>query len=291
MDKIIFGDNQFFGINHMSEEKAQAQAERFGDTNAIVKVIEIAYDSGIHAFMFSTHDKVRQICDYFRANSQKFADLTLYPAVPYPHKYADAVADKGIVGALRDTIFSGSSAKEIVSNIGRGGTAIISRDMMKAMRLLIDVEMKMFRNLNVRVVFLQNIVTDLLLGLGLRKVFLEFVSYIKQRYSPAEAGFLTMNLPALVDFLLECGIDNPIVCSSVNKIGYFMNPDRISCEQTIRTKVFRPMAMSILASGAVSPREAIEYVASLKNIKSIIFGASSRAHIVETKAIIERYLA
>lgn len=23
IDRIIFGDNQFFGINHMSEEKAQ----------------------------------------------------------------------------------------------------------------------------------------------------------------------------------------------------------------------------------------------------------------------------
>jgi len=37
MDRIIFGDNQFFGINHMSEEKAQAQAERFKDVSALLK--------------------------------------------------------------------------------------------------------------------------------------------------------------------------------------------------------------------------------------------------------------
>jgi len=37
---VIFGDNQFFGINHMSEEKAQAQAERFKDIGAIIKVID-----------------------------------------------------------------------------------------------------------------------------------------------------------------------------------------------------------------------------------------------------------
>ena len=36
MDRIIFGDNQFFGINHMSEEKAQAQAERFKDSQTII---------------------------------------------------------------------------------------------------------------------------------------------------------------------------------------------------------------------------------------------------------------
>jgi len=31
LDRIIFGDNQFFGINHMSEDKAQALAEKFKD--------------------------------------------------------------------------------------------------------------------------------------------------------------------------------------------------------------------------------------------------------------------
>jgi hypothetical protein len=31
MDRVLFGDNQFFGVNHMSEEKARAQAMRFQD--------------------------------------------------------------------------------------------------------------------------------------------------------------------------------------------------------------------------------------------------------------------
>ena len=31
MDRLLFGDNQFFGVNHMSEEKARAQAMRFQD--------------------------------------------------------------------------------------------------------------------------------------------------------------------------------------------------------------------------------------------------------------------
>ena len=32
MDRILFGDNQFFGVNHMSEEKARAQSMKFRDT-------------------------------------------------------------------------------------------------------------------------------------------------------------------------------------------------------------------------------------------------------------------
>ena len=46
MDKLLFGDNQFFGINHMSEEKARAQAMRFQRTDAIMDVLDVAYDSG-----------------------------------------------------------------------------------------------------------------------------------------------------------------------------------------------------------------------------------------------------
>jgi len=287
MDKIIFGDNQFFGINHMSEEKAQAQSEHFKDIGTIIQVIDTAYDAGIHAFMFNTHDRVAELCDHFRANPDRYADLRLYPSLPYAHKYANSVNEKGIVGTLKDVIFPGSSIGEVFGAIARGGKSIIKQDIIEIMKLLIDIELRMFRGLNIKAVFLQNIVTDLMLGLGIREVFIEFTKYIKDKYG-VEPAFNSMNMPKLVDFLLECGIENPIVCSSVNKIGYLMNPDISAYEETIETKPFRPMAMSILASGAVSPREAIDYVVSQKNIRSIVFGASSPAHIIQTKEMIEQ---
>lgn len=287
MDRIIFGDNQFFGINHMSEDKAQAQTERFKDLAEVIKVIDIAYDCGIHAFMFNTHDRVSEICDHFRSAPERYSDLRLYPSMPYAHKYADAVAEKGIFGALNDFIFANSSVKQAMETLYRGGKIFFTKDMMEIMRVLVDTEMKMFRGLNVKVVFLQNIVTDLLLGMEVKECFIEFAAHIKKKYD-AEAGFNTMNMPKLVDFLLDCGIENPIVCSAINKIGYLMSPDKESYEQVINSRPFRPMAMSIMASGAVPPREAIEYVARQKNIRGIVFGASSRKHIEETKKIIEQ---
>ena len=39
MDRLLFGDNQFFGVNHMSEEKARAQAMRFQDLDAVMQVL------------------------------------------------------------------------------------------------------------------------------------------------------------------------------------------------------------------------------------------------------------
>ena len=35
MDKVLFGDNQFFAVNHASDEKSRAQAIRFKDDSAI----------------------------------------------------------------------------------------------------------------------------------------------------------------------------------------------------------------------------------------------------------------
>ena len=288
LDRIIFGDNQFFGINHRSEEKAQEQAERFKDLNAIIRVVDTAYESGVHAFMFTTHDKVADLCDHFRAHPARYSDLRLYPSMPYAHKYANAVNEKGMIGALNDFLFSGRTVGQAFTTLLRSGRSIIGRDVIEVMRLLVDAEMRMFEGLNVRAIFLQNIVTDLLLGLKAKAVMVEFANHVRSAYG-VDPAFNTMNMPRLVDFLLDGGIDNPIVCSAINKIGYLMHPDKSTYEETIRTRHFRPMAMSILASGAVSPQEAVEYVAGLENVESVVFGASSRIHILDTKRLIEKH--
>jgi hypothetical protein len=46
--------------------------------------------------------------------------------------------------------------------------------------------------------------------------------------------------------------------------------------------------MSVLASGAILPAEAIEWVCGMKGLQSIVFGASSKANIVQTKELIEQ---
>ena len=61
MERILFGDNQFFGVNHMSEEKARAQAMQFRDTPSIMRVLDCAYDHGIKVFMCTTHDRIASL--------------------------------------------------------------------------------------------------------------------------------------------------------------------------------------------------------------------------------------
>jgi hypothetical protein len=39
MDKIIFGDNQFFGVNHMSEQTSIKQSQKFKSADDIFKTL------------------------------------------------------------------------------------------------------------------------------------------------------------------------------------------------------------------------------------------------------------
>jgi hypothetical protein len=283
MDRILFGDNQFFGVNHMSEEKARAQSMRFKDSQSIMKVLDIAYEAGIKTFMCTTHDRIADICNIIRQNPTRYADFKFYPGMPYAHKYANAVTEDGVLKALKKF-----TSGNVLGTIFRGGKAIAKQDVIALMKLLVDTEMKMFEGLSTEIIFLQNVMVDLLLGLNLQKVFVEFARYIKERYH-AEPGFFTMNLPLLLDVLEDCGVENPIICSSINKSGFRMCGGRTLYEKVIAERKFRPIAMSILASGAIPPKEAVEYICSLKDVRSIVFGASSKNHILQTKDLIDEY--
>jgi hypothetical protein len=282
MDRLLFGDNQFFGVNHMSEEKARAQAMRFRDAAAVIEVLDAALDEGIRTFMCTTHDRIGEVCAHMRGNPARYRDYVFYPCMPYAHKYNDAVAELGMLGALKKFL----PAKGLLDAAVQGGLAFANKDIERVMKLLIDAEMKMFEGLNTPVIFLQNVVVDFLMGLGFKDAFRVFAEHVAARYG-AEPGFITMNLPRLLDLLDELGVDNPIVCANINKIEFRMCGGREAYERAIATRRFRPIAMSVFASGALAPREALEYVCAQKGIRSIVFGASSRSNIRSTRQLVQ----
>jgi hypothetical protein len=136
------------------------------------------------------------------------------------------------------------------------------------------------------VIWLQNVIVDLLLGLQFNDAFKIFADHVRDRYN-AEPGFITMNLPRLLDTLQSVGIANPLVCSNINKIGFRMSGGIAAYQESLAAHDFRAVAMSVFASGAIPAREAIEWVFDQPNIESIVFGASSTANILSTKALVE----
>jgi hypothetical protein len=284
MEKLIFGDNQFFGVNHMSEEKARAQTIRFQSTSAIMETLDMAYDEGIRAFMCTTHDRVAEICAVVRANPERYKDFVFYPCMPYAHKYANAVTDYGMIGAL--THFMPEDG--VVTTLLRTGASLASKDVEGIAKVLIDTEMKMFSGLKTPIIFMQNVFTDLLLGMGFTSAFRIFHDHVVQRYG-AEPGYITMNMPMLADALAAEGIENPIICSNINKIGFRMSGGIERYVEVLQTRQLRAIAMSVYASGAIPSGEAISWVSDLPNVQAIVFGASSRANIRNTCELVGRH--
>lgn len=284
MDRILFGDNQFFGVNHMSEEKARAQAMRFQSQDAVLSVLQNALQAGAGGFMCTTHDLIEKIADEVRAHPAQWEGFTFYPGMPYAHKYANAVTELGYFDAVRKFL----PKDNLLDTALRGGKAVLGRNIEGMMTLLVDAEMKMFDGLPTPVVFLQNVVTDLIQGLGFVDAFRVFSDHIKAKYN-AEAGFITMNLPKLLPILAQAGIENPIVCANVNKIAFRMSGGIEAYRDAVKANPARVIAMSVLASGGVPAREAIEWVVQESYVESILFGASSKANIDNTVALIREY--
>lgn len=285
MDRILFGDNQFFGVNHMSEEKARQQAMRFQDLDEIMRVLESARDLGAGGFMCTTHDRISEVADRIRAEPAKWEGFNMYPGMPYAHKYANAVTELGYFDALRKFL----PKDGLVDTLLRGSKAIATQDMSMVIGLLVDAEMKMFHGLKTPVVFLQNVVTDLVIGLGAVDAFAAFAQHVQKKYK-AEPGFITMNVPKLLPMLDAAGVKQPIVCANVNKIGFRMSGGIEGYRRAAERYDPRVIAMSIFASGALSPREAIDWVLDEPYVQSIVFGASSRANIQNTIGLIKEKL-
>lgn len=284
MDKLLYGDNQFFGVNHMSEEKARAQSMRFQDIQAVIDTIDIAYDAGVRTLMCTTHDRIGLVCDHMRADPERYADFLFYPGMPYAHKYANAVTEEGLLGSVKKFL----PDEGLMNAMFRGATSFARKDIEGIITLLIDAEMKMFQGLKTPVIFLQNVVVDFVMGLGAHESFRIFADHVKKRYN-AEPGFITMNTPRLLDVLEKLGIDNPIVCSNINKIGFRMCGGVDAYVDALKNRRFRAIAMSVFASGALDPEEAIRWVCELPNIESIVFGASSAGNIRRTRDLVEKY--
>lgn len=284
MDKVLFGDNQFFAVNHASDEKARAQSIQFKEDAAIIKVLDQAIELGLNTFMCTTHDRIGNICNHLRSNPEKYRNFKIYPCMPYAHKYANAVTELGILGTVKQYV-----PGNLFGSFAKGGIAFLNKDFIKLMELLIDAEMKMFKGIHTPVIFIQNVLVDMILGLKMFEVFKEYDSYIRKKYN-SEPGYITMNMPALLDALNSVGIENPIICSSINKIGFRMSGGIEIYEKYLNEKQFRPIAMQVLAAGALKPKEAIEYLGKFPKIESVLFGASSKSHIKETKELIEKNL-
>lgn len=282
MDRILFGDNQFYGVNHLSDEKGKQTAIKFGNPKSVLDFLGYGIDEGINTFVCSTRPQIIPLMEMIRHDA-RFKNYKVYPTIPDVHKYNTALSEFGVMGTIKNIL-----PNNLFSFLAKGGVAFATNDILTMLEIVVDLEMKIFDKISSDVVFIQNNITDLILGLGMKDVFVTFSNYIRKKHN-AEPGFMTMNLPRLVDFLEYAGVKDPIICSSINKAGFRMFGGKELYENYIINKPYRYVAMQPLAAGALTPADAFKYLCQFANIKSILFGSSNKTHIKITKDIILQY--
>lgn len=282
--RVVLGDNQFFAVNHMSQERSFAQAERFADDAAILAVMRAAYDRGIRSMMLHAHPRAESLCDAVRRDPAAWEGFGLYPCIPYAFKYVMALNEKGFYPVIVDQIKKAGVGASLGMFLS-GGVGLAAGDYVKLIKVLIDLEMQIYRGVPVRAAFLHNVVTDLLLALGIEGLLRVTADHLREKHG-VRAGFGTLNLPLLVERLRAEGVDDAIIMTSVNRKGFFMNPSREACEAVLRDDSLDVMAMSILASGAIPAEEAFPYAASFPAVRTFLFGASRPESLDRSLAIL-----
>ena len=272
MDRLLFGDNQFLGVNHQDPTKAALNLEQFAKASAIIDVLGFAYDSGIRSFVFTVHPRYQivfaEIC-----RSNLFPELKLYPCVPYAHKYNDLLSSRSAASVFLDQVRSLPAR-----SWARMANSAFRLDIWKIIGIFMEMELLSARLPRLDGLFLQNIATDMTLGLGRADGLKRLHEYFSESFN-IELGYMTMNHHLLVESLRGVGLDDPIICSCINKAGYRMNPSQQIVEATVNASISRNVAMSVMASGAIAPDEAIHYINGLSGISSILFGSSKKENI------------
>lgn len=265
--KIILGDNQFFGVNHFDLQKGEETKSKFDDTDKIRSFIDLSLECGLDGFMINSNEKGYEII----SNTDFDLSKEVHYSIPYPHKYASMVNENGMMSLFSYLIKNTSIVRNVI-----GGVKLVATQNLKSITpLALNLEVpKSLRKGSY--IYMQNIITDMLMGMGRGDILIEFIkSVVRLGYKP---GIITLN-PIMFDKLLKkyevTGLLNDlIVCFNINKEGFNVFPSLKEVENFIQSKPkYKLMGMSIFASGAAKIPKSIDYIRSL-NLDYVVFGSS-----------------
>lgn len=280
IDRIVLGHNSFFGVNHLSRQHGAEREAQFEETASIIRMMETSARLGVTAMMMSTHPRASAVAEVVRQSRELRDAWSFYPLLPYITKYVRQANEKGMVNLVLDQLKQ-AGWTQMLGILARGGLGALTKDYRHILSTLIGLELAPFQNLNLKAVFLHDVLTDLALSLDIPEVLELHATEVEKRFG-ARAGYATKNLPLLVERFQRYGFARPFVLVQINKIGFGMNPSREACERALMNGNLDVMAMGTLASGYLKPKEAFEYVFSRPSVQSVVVGVSTPGHATET---------
>jgi len=264
--KIILGDNQFFGVNHFDLNKGEETKNKFDSLKKINEFIKNSLNIGLDGFMINSNSKGYELISKNDFDKEK----EIHYSIPYPHKYANIINESGMLSLM----FYVMKNTSFLKNVFVGFKFLLTRNIKHFIPLSLDIEVP--SNLKKgNYIYMQNVITDLLLGLNRGDLIIKFINtVIKMGYKP---GIITLN-PIKLDELINNNktleSSDLIVCFNINKQGFNVFPSLNAVERYIKSKPnYKLMGMSIFASGAAKIPDSIEFIKKL-NLDYVVFGTS-----------------
>jgi len=279
-DSILLGDNPFFGVDHLSQERARKKASTSQNFQNALEVIKYSYKLGVKGMVVSTHPTLKDLIHKIKTESDLIDKMEFYPILPYVQGYVLKINEMGILNTLMDTLSPAGmiNKMKIITN---GGFGIMKKDLFKLFRTFIDIELLQLKDTKIKVIFLHDVITDLALALNMKQIFQTFQEHLHDNHK-VNAGLVTKNFPLLVSKLNEWNLDYKYIMTSFNKAGFQMNPSKEECENALNIYKGNVIAMSILAGGFITLQDANEYILTQSRIRNLVVGLSSVKHAEET---------
>jgi hypothetical protein len=293
IDRLLLGDNPFNSVDHLSQERARKRPGL--TTEEIAGVVQAAFESGASGFVFSNRPKNLLVLSHLKAIGSP-REMKLYPVVPDVQEISQQVSTEGTLALLR-SMLSQMNLTSKAKLVFRGGLGAMTRDPIRLLRAYLAAEVSAVRkaapsDATLVTLMLHELFTDLIVALRLEDFLEEYVGFVRDGVK-TRPGFVTRNFSQFTEFARQTRIelDDTVVMTPLNAMGYQMNPNRDACEESLKhSEGLNVIGMSVLSAGFLTPGKAIEYLNSLPKRVSCVVGVSTVEHAHQTFAEFKRRL-
>lgn len=292
---FLVGDNPFHGISHLSQERTRTRDDQLTCRQHAANLVMTALENGANGFMFSVSETTISILKAIREQDEN-KRLSLCAIVPYAFEYVRLAAQLGGIVGLAKKFTKEIAVSRNVGAAATGLKGIMQADPKALMKTYLKYEISRIKSAagkqaSIQSVLLHELITDMVLALDLDWFFKSYIDFLSNH--EITPGFNTGNFSYLVNKFNEWNIDfrRVTIATPFNKAGFQMIPSKDACEHSLANMPqSNVVAISILAAGYLKPPEAIDYIATLPNIRGVAVGVSKEKHARETFMILKKRL-
>ena len=278
VQELLVGDNAFIGISHLSQEKAKAEMGEALLQNK-VRVIKSAVEGGATGFTFSTCQSNLELLNYLHTTEKEILRrLNYYILVPYSQSYVRKTNISGTQALIKLKLIDLINAK--LSPL-HTLDSLISLKLDKLAGLFLESELlpylKVLPRRNVKAILLHEVLTELFMAFRLTNSIEPLEEYVSHRLR-LEFGLETRNFSYLYDCFSKTEYCPKYIMTPINSIGYQMAESREAAIEALN-RIYRKsniIAINILASGALSLEQSIDYLTKFKDQIYAVTTASTK---------------